>query len=105
MQWLSALNDKVPTRLKSMLLFIAVWWFLSLFMSPNVLPGPAATVKAFLRNDPREVLFHVRMTMQRISMGFFFAMLLGLFFGILMGISRTLETWLDMWVMIVLSVP
>lgn len=105
MQWLSDLNDKVPTRLKSMLLFIGVWWFLSLFMSPNILPGPVATVKAFLRNDSHEVLFHVRMTMQRIGMGFFFAMLLGLFFGILMGISRTLETWLDMWVMIVLSVP
>jgi NitT/TauT family transport system permease protein len=74
-------------------------------MSPNVLPGPLATVKAFLRNDYREVLFHVRMTMQRIGMGFFFAMILGLAFGILMGISRTLETWLDMWVMIVLSTP
>lgn len=104
-QRLSEFNEKIPNRLKSVLLFILVWWFLSLFMSINVLPGPLATVKAFLRNDFGEVFFHVRMTMQRIGMGFFFAMIIGLIVGILMGVSRTLETWLDMWVMIVLATP
>ncbi len=104
-KWLSTLNDKMPNRLKSMLLFLGLWWFLSLFMSPNVLPSPLATVTAFLNNDASEVLFHVRMTMQRIGMGFFFAMLLGLVLGTMMGVSRVLETWLDMWVMIVLSTP
>jgi ABC-type antimicrobial peptide transport system permease subunit len=43
------------------------------------------------------------MTMQRIGLGFFFAMIIGIIVGILRGVSRTLETWLDMWVMIVLS--
>ena len=104
-QWLSALNKTTPNRLKSLLLFIAIWWLLSLFMSPNILPGPIATVTAFLHNSWRDVLFNVSITMQRIGMGFFFAMVLGLMFGILMGISRSLETWLDMWVMIILGIP
>jgi ABC-type nitrate/sulfonate/bicarbonate transport system permease component len=104
-QRLSAFNEKIPNRLKSVLLFILMWWFLSLFMSANVLPGPVSTVKAFLRNDSGDVFFNVRMTMQRIGLGFFFAMVIGIIVGILMGVSRTLETWLDMWVMIVLSTP
>ena len=105
MTWFLLFSDKVPNRLKSMILFILIWWILSLFMSPNILPGPLVTVKAFLENDAQQVLFNVRMTMQRISMGFFFAMVLGLSLGTMMGLSRTLETWLDMWVMIVLSTP
>jgi len=105
MKWLLSLNEKVPSRVKSIVLFIAIWWILSFFMSPNILPSPLLTIEAFSHNKAGEVLFHIRMTMQRIGMGFLFAMLLGLVFGTVMGISRKLETWLDMWVMIILSIP
>lgn len=96
---------RVPTQVKSIILFLAIWWVLSLFMSPNILPSPLSTIEAFSHNRVNDVLFHLTKTMQRICLGFFFAMSLGLVFGVLMGISRKLENWLDMWVMIFLSIP
>ncbi len=95
----------IPTHVKSIVLFLLTWWVLSLFMSPNILPSPLLTVEAFLHNKPVDVLFHFGKTMQRICLGFCFAMLIGLFSGMLMGISRKLENWLDIWVMIFLAVP
>jgi NitT/TauT family transport system permease protein len=105
MKQITLLIERIPTHLKSLIAFVVIWWVLSLFMSPNVLPSPLSTVEAFSQNALKDVLFHLAKTMQRIGVGFAFAMVLGLLFGITMGISRRLESWLDMWVMIFLAVP
>jgi NitT/TauT family transport system permease protein len=105
MKQLILMNKRIPAQAKSIVLFIGIWWILSLFMSPNILPSPLSTIKALSYNRIDVILFHIGKTMQRIILGFLFAMLIGLIFGILMGLSRKLENWLDMWVMIFLSIP
>lgn len=107
MTWAKAKRawDAIPVKLKSILLLLLVWWLVSLTMSDTFLPNPWKTAVSFRRMEVNEVLSNVGATMVRLSLGFLFAMLSGTIVGTITGISRKLEAWISIWVLIALSIP
>lgn len=97
---------QVAPKLLSVLLLVALWWGLSLFLPENILPSPAKTAAVFWEDwRSGKVLFHFLKTIRRIGFGFFAALTVGVIVGSLMGLIRGVERLLDTWVIAALTMP
>ena len=87
-------------------LLLVVWWLVSLAVPANVVPGPLDTATA-MWDDLRsgEVPRHVFATLNRVVWSFLLAMVIGGVVGVAMGLSRRVEHWLSLWVMVALTIP
>lgn len=93
-------------RALSVALVLAAWAAVATLYPPQFLPGPgrvAATIGELL-SDPTTYA-HFGATLRRIVAGFLLSMLVGSAVGILMGARRSWEAFLDVWVMVGLTVP
>lgn len=90
----------------SLVVAFVVWWLLSQTLPPDIFPGPVETTRALWTSVATgEIWLDLWMTMVRVVGGLVLAMLIGVPIGVLMGLSRRAESVLDVWVMIVLTVP
>ena len=93
-------------RFLSILLSIAVWWVVSLFFPPSIIPGPLATFLTLLGDAIGGSLwYNVGVTLERVLIGFVLAVFSGTLLGIAMGLSYRVENFLDFIVLIILSIP
>ncbi len=93
-------------RIASISVFFLIWEVSSRFLEVDLLPGPKNVsdkiVEEFVSN---ELIFHTAITLKRVVISFFIAMLIGSFFGIMMGRKEKLNTFLDDWLVLGLNVP
>jgi NitT/TauT family transport system permease protein len=94
----------------SALSFVAAWWAAALVAASaghaNILPSPAVTWNAITDlAGEGEIQRHLPLTLGRVFAGFLLAELLGIVIGTAMGLNRRLETLMDGWVMILLTIP
>lgn len=90
--------------------FVGFWWGAALVAAgaghANVLPSPAAAWDAGMALAREgEIQRHLPLTLWRVFAGFLAAELLGIVIGTAMGLNRRLETLMDGWVMILLTIP
>lgn len=93
-------------RAASIVVFVALWWSLSLFYDPFFLPGPrlvAADVVRIVLYE--EFLYHLSQTLTRVMVAFGIALALALVVGITMGLSRTGEQFFETFVIVGLTMP
>jgi NitT/TauT family transport system permease protein len=96
--------------LASAVSFLAAWWGASLLAAvggyANILPSPL-TVGAVAADLFREgeVQRHLFLTLGRVFAGFVLAELVGIAIGTAMGLNPRLETVMDGWVMVLLTIP
>jgi len=100
-----ALKD-VGLRIGSIVTLVLVWWLLSLFFPPTLIPKPWQTfeeVAAIITTGH----FFVEMgnTLRRVLVGFGIAMVVSIPLGIGMGSSRTLESFFEPPVVLGLTMP
>ena len=90
--------------------FVAAWWIAALFAAgagfANILPSPAVAwdAAAHLAREG-EIQRHLPITLWRVFAGFLIAEVLGIIIGTAMGLNHRLETLMDGWVMILLTIP
>jgi NitT/TauT family transport system permease protein len=94
----------------SALSFVACWWIVALIAAGagfgNILPSPAvAWDAAVILGSEGEIQRHLPITLWRVFAGFVLAELLGIVIGTTMGLNHRLETLMDGWVMILLTIP
>ena len=90
--------------------FVAFWWVAALVAAgagfANILPSPrVAWDAAVTLAREGEISRHLPLTLWRVFAGFVIAELLGIVIGTAMGLSHRLETLMDGWVMILLTIP
>lgn len=93
-------------RTLSVVLVVGMWAVVAALYPPQFLPGPsrvAATIGDLLL-DPTTYA-HFAATLRRVVAGFVLSMVVGSAVGILMGARRSTEAFLDVWVMVGLTVP
>lgn len=96
--------------LASALSFLAAWWGASLLAAAggygNIFPSPAVVGGVALELFREgEVQRHLFLTLGRVFAGFLLAEILGIVIGTAMGLNPRLETLMDGWVMIFLTIP
>lgn len=90
----------------SLLVFLAVWQGLAVYLSSNTLPIPEAVAKVFWTGCVTGQLpFHLGVTLLRLIVSFSIAMLLGCAIGIALGRNKKLDAFFDNWLVIFLNIP
>lgn len=98
-------------RICSLLVLILSWWVVSLFTSPEVLPGPVAIGQTMLRilleegPEGNSAYFHIGITLARIIVTFVAAMLAGVGLGLAMGLRKTVEYAMVSIIPLMLTIP
>ncbi|HJU17293.1 MAG TPA: ABC transporter permease subunit [Stellaceae bacterium] len=99
-------------RAGSILLLILFWWAASRLMhDPDVLPGPMAILRTIATDlstpgpEGKSAFFHIGITLARIFVAFFAAMLMGTGLGLAMGLSRICERSLLAVIPLMLTMP
>lgn len=105
-----ALKNPYVLYVISALGFIAVWWLAAVAAGSggyaNILPSPVTVATTIVQLfSEGEVTQHLFLTLWRVFAGFAIAEVLGIAIGTAMGLNHRLETVLDGWIMILLTVP
>jgi NitT/TauT family transport system permease protein len=85
---------------------LIVWHLLSLLFLPIFLPSPLELLERIVTvySDPATYLV-IGLTLWRIFEGLVLCMLIGTTIGLLMGIKRNFESFMDSWIMVLLTFP
>ena len=90
----------------SLLVFLAVWQGLAVYLNSNTLPTPETVAKVFwLACVTGQLPFHLGVTLLRLVVSFAIAMLLGCAIGIVLGRNKKLDAFFDNWLVIFLNIP
>jgi NitT/TauT family transport system permease protein len=96
----------VGLRAGSIVAMILVWWIVSFFFPPSLVPRPAETfseVGSIISSG--SFLAEMGATLRRVGVGFGIAMLISIPLGILMGTVRSLENFFEPPVILGLTMP
>lgn len=85
---------------------VLLWQGVSFFFLPAFLPGPLLLLERMiaLYGDPQTYVV-IWQTVSRILQGLVLSMLVGAVIGLPMGLKRDLESFLDSWIMVLLTFP
>ena len=93
-------------RLLSFAVFIALWQLAAWWMNSSTLPPPGEVLtRIFKEIMTGEMLYHLGVTLARVAISFFLAMLIGTIVGIIMGRWHHADAFLDAWLTIGLNIP
>lgn len=94
------------TRLLSVLIIFIIWQTLALLINSDTLPTAVDVIKSLAFHLTQgELLYHLGITLTRVTITFFIAMIIGIFFGILMGSYKKIDAALDTLLIIGLNIP
>ena len=90
----------------SLLVLLAVWQALAIYLNSNLLPTPATVATVFwLESVSGQLPYHMGVTLLRLLASFSIAMFLGCAIGIALGRNKKLDVFFDNWLVIFLNVP
>ena len=94
------------TRFISILIIFILWQTLALLINSDTFPTAVDVfISLYFHLTQGELLYHLSITLLRVVITFFIAMLIGVFFGILMGEYKKVDNALDTLLVIGLNIP
>jgi NitT/TauT family transport system permease protein len=97
---------RVVQAVLSLLGLLALWQIAATLISSRLLPGPDVVLVVLAREAVRgELLFHLGITLWRVTASFALAMLIGVAIGILLGRKQGLDRYMDSWLVLFLNIP
>ena len=93
-------------KFSSLLVLFVIWEILAIYIDNNVFPSFLIILKT-LSNQiiEGELIYHLSITLYRVLVSFFLAMLLGTIIGIVMGINKKVDILFDGWNILFLNMP
>jgi NitT/TauT family transport system permease protein len=93
-------------RILPPLLVIGLWQLLASSLQSKTLPPPSAVLWLLWQElNNGDLLLHLGVTLRRVALSFFAAMLIGVAVGIAMGASKNLDRLLDSFLILALNIP
>ena len=90
----------------SLLVLLGGWYGLAVYLNSPALPRPLVVAQVFWQALlSGQLLYHLGVTLLRLSVSFSIAMLLGCSIGLWLGRHKQLDAFFDNWVIIFLNVP
>tara|TARA_B100000029_G_scaffold476457_2_gene520602 strand:- start:5132 stop:5887 length:756 start_codon:yes stop_codon:yes gene_type:complete len=100
------LQNSLFRRIFSVLILILIWGIISSLLNDKILlPSPLEVAASIHYHFNNELIFHVSITLFRVLVSFFLAMLIGSAIGILMGRKEKFDDYLDGLLIFTLNVP
>ena len=90
----------------SFAVLLAIWQAASVVLETRALPEPAevfAVLGAGLLSG--EILYHIAITLGRVAVSFFLALIIGTAIGVALGLMKRADRFFDPWLILFLNVP
>lgn len=84
---------------------IAIWTIAAWIVASDLLPGPAAVAEVLADEWQGDYLWHLGVTLARVTAAFLIAMAIGSAIGIALGMSQTADRALGSWLVFFLNLP
>jgi NitT/TauT family transport system permease protein len=92
--------------LLSLAAMLLLWIVASALSDPQTMPGPLRVLTVTMREiESGDLLWHVGVTLLRVTGAFVIAMAIGVAVGIFMGLNRKADRFLDLWLVFFLNLP
>ena len=100
------LKNSLFRRLISILFLILIWELLSQIIADKIiLPSPNNVLQSIKYHASQDLLHHISITLLRVFIAFFLAMIIGSAIGILMGRKEKFDDYFDGWLILALNIP
>jgi len=100
------LKNEIFRRFISIIFLILLWEIISKIIGDKIiLPSPNDVGESIKYHALNDLFHHVSITLIRVFIAFFLAMVIGSAIGILMGRRKKLDDYLDGWLILALNVP
>ena len=100
------LKNELFRRFISILFLILIWEIISRIIGDKIiLPSPSDVAESIKYHASQDLFHHVYITLLRVFVAFFLAMIIGSVIGIAMGRKKKLDDYLDGWLILALNVP
>tara|TARA_B100001013_G_C24569015_1_gene425764 strand:- start:234 stop:1049 length:816 start_codon:yes stop_codon:yes gene_type:complete len=100
------LENDIIRRLISIIALTLIWGLASsLLNDKDLLPSPIKVAESIKYHFSQELFFHISITLFRVFISFFLAIIIGSVIGIAMGRSKILDDYFDGWLILSLNVP
>ncbi len=102
----SVLSARLGWTLVSFLTLLILWALVAGILQSRLFPGPVEVwEKLVTEASSGELAFHVGVTLARVAVAFFLAMLIGCVIGIALGRAKTADQFFDTWLIFFLNLP
>lgn len=92
--------------LVSLISLVALWQITAVVLQSSVLPTPIKVIHVLLEEiRSGDLPYNLGVTLARLTVSFFLAMLIGTALGIVLGRHRSLDQFFDSWIIIFLNIP
>lgn len=99
-------NSSKWVRASSIVIFLAIWQLGAVYADSDILPTPyEVLLNLFFHLQEGELLFHVGVTLTRVTISFLLAMSVGVALGIIMGRYKKWDSALDGILVLALNMP
>ena len=93
-------------RISSFVIFFLLWILASSSIDSSLLPGPIEVFRKIQSEyNNSELIRHTFVTLRRVFISFFIAMIIGTIVGIILGRKKYLNEFFDYWLLLGLNVP
>tara|TARA_Y100000590_G_scaffold365813_1_gene424839 strand:- start:287 stop:1042 length:756 start_codon:yes stop_codon:yes gene_type:complete len=100
------LKNDLFRRIISIIFLIIIWEIISQIVNDKViLPSPKEVAESIGYHASQDLHNHVIITLFRVAVAFFLAMIIGSGIGILMGRRKKFDDYFDGWLILALNVP
>ncbi len=97
---------QMQTKIISLLSIFIIWQAFAILINSDVFPTPIDVFKSLYEHAVYGELFmHLGITLLRVTIAFFLAMCIGVFFGLIMGIYKKVDSFFDTLLVIGLNIP
>ena len=102
---IDAMGDRF-IKLVSALSLVLLWYLGSVVLPKSIMPAPHIVAEVLWNEMVDGAIWHdVAITLTRIAFSFSIALVAATLLGFLMGVSRTAESFFDVWVICGMTVP
>lgn len=102
----SVLNGRLGWTLVSFLTLVLLWAVVATLLDSRLFPGPIAVWDRFaVEAASGELAYHVGVTLARVAVAFFLAMVIGCAIGIALGRAQAADRFFDTWLIFFLNLP
>ena len=100
------LKNELFRRFISIFFLILIWEIISRIVDDTIiLPSPSNVAESIKYHASQDLFHHVYITLLRVFVAFFLAMIIGSSIGIVMGIKKKIDDYLDGWLILALNIP
>ena len=97
---------RIRTAVLSLIVLVIAWQIISVFVDPEILPGPKPVFAVFMAEAKSgEMAFHLTATLLRVITAFVLAKIIGSAIGIALGLSSKANRFFDPWIVLLLNFP